>query len=128
MTIFTISWTDAVLLSGLTSITRHLDNSVGFTANVGLSVVAPKNMIVPSSTEGSRASCWALFHRWHSSTNTNVLVSGRAFLAAAITARSCFMVAWVAFSCRNRDPVSFARDLTREVLPVPGGPQNIILW
>ena len=42
------------------------------TSNDGFSVVAPIRVTVPSSTAGSRASCWALLNRWISSMKRTV--------------------------------------------------------
>ena len=43
--------------------------SGGLTSKNGFSVVAPMSVSVPSSTAGSRASCWAFENRWISSRN-----------------------------------------------------------
>ena len=42
------------------------------TSKEGFSVVAPIRMMVPSSTCGRKASCWALLNRWISSINNRV--------------------------------------------------------
>ena len=42
------------------------------TSKYGFSVVAPMSVIVPSSTCGRSASCWALLKRWISSMNRTV--------------------------------------------------------
>jgi len=44
------------------------------TSKDGFSVVAPMRMIVPFSTCGRKASCWALLNRWISSTKRRVLL------------------------------------------------------
>ena len=59
-------------VSGWRVRTRRPDSSAALTSNEGFSVVAPISVTVPSSTAGSRASCWALLKRWISSMNRTV--------------------------------------------------------
>ena len=49
--------------------TRRRESSAPLTSKAGFSVVAPISVTSPSSTAGSRASCWALLKRWISSRN-----------------------------------------------------------
>ncbi len=50
----------------------HRESSGVLSEKYGFSVVAPINVIVPSSTEGSNTSCCAFDQRWTSSTNNTV--------------------------------------------------------
>ena len=43
--------------------TRHLESNALLISNEGFSVVAPINTIEPFSTNGKKASCWALLKR-----------------------------------------------------------------
>jgi hypothetical protein len=47
--------------------TRQRERSAFRISKDGFSVVVPNRVTVPSSTDGSSASCCALFHRWISS-------------------------------------------------------------
>ncbi len=77
--------------SGLSTYTRARDSSAAFTSNDGFSVVAPMNVIVPFSTCGRKASCWALLKRWTSSMNSTVVSPCcRAASASAMAARTSF--------------------------------------
>lgn len=61
---------------------------------LGFSVVAPIRMMIHFSTKGSRASCWALFHRWISSRKTivGIFVEKFFFAFAMILVRSSFLL------------------------------------
>ena len=61
-------------VSGSSRHTRIRDRSAELTSKYGFSVVAPTSVIVPSSTCGRSASCWALLKRWISSRNRTVRV------------------------------------------------------
>ena len=103
-------------------------SSGGLTSKYGFSVVAPISTIRPSSTAGSRASCWDLLKRWTSSRNRIVPwpCSPRRWrragddLADVLDARRRRPTA-------ARTPSRWSRAISRAsvVLPVPGGPQRI---
>ncbi len=69
---------------------RLRETNALITSKYGFSVVAPIKVRTPLSTCGNRASCWALFQRWTSSTNriVRMLYSFRLSWASAITRRS----------------------------------------
>src|SRR5918998_1359363 len=77
---------------------RQRDSSAELTSKYGFSVVAPTSTTSPSSTAGSRVSCWALLKRWISSRKKIVrspLVSRRCF-ARASTSRTSARPAFTA--------------------------------
>ena len=81
------------------------DSSGGLTSKYGFSVVAPISTSRPDSTDGSRASCWALLKRCTSSRNRIVPVHRarpRRCSAPPITSRTSFTVAVTADSCDER--------------------------
>ena len=61
------------VLRGLSTKTRQRERRAPFTSKEGFSVVAPMSMMLPLSTKGRKASCWALLKRCISSTKTMVL-------------------------------------------------------
>ena len=76
------------------------------------------------STQGSRASCWLLFHLCTSSTKSIVLWPkwARRSLAASISILSSFTPESTALRVAKWLLVVFAITRARVVLPVPGGP------
>ena len=107
--------------------TLHLERRALFTSKDGFSVVAPMSIMLPFSTKGRNASCWALLKRWISSTKTmvftpNLLLSS----ACCITVLISFMPLVTAEKFTNSAFVWFAITLARVVFPTPGGPQNIM--
>ena len=94
-------------------------------AKSGFSVVAPSRRMVPRSTSGSSASCWARFQRWISSTNSTVRAPGSRAARAAAVATTRRMSATELSTPDNRSKVArVVRAMTsaREVFPTPGGP------
>jgi hypothetical protein len=87
-------------------------------------VVAPINVIEPSSIAGNRISCWALFHRWTSSTNRTVRNS--VVFEWSMTRRASETPELTAESCWKSAPTATARRWASVVLPVPGGPHRIV--
>ena len=115
-------------VSGSRTSTRERDRSGLITSKLGFSVVAPIKIIVPSSTWGKNASCWALLKRWISSTKRMVCIPSRRFWAAlSITLTTSAFPEVTALSSTNSAPVPLAIILARVVLPLPGGPQSIRL-
>ena len=94
----------------------------------GFSVVAPIRMTVPSSTCGSRPSCWDLLKRWISSMNRTVRPPSRLSRsrAAATVERISATPLITAERLMNSAPTASARSRARLVLPVPGGPHSRI--
>ena len=103
--------------------------SGGLTSKNGFSVVAPIIVSVPSSTAGSRASCWALLNRWISSRKRIVPrpCSPMRCRARSITSRTSLTPALTALICSKTRLVLPATASASVVLPVPGGPQKIAL-
>ena len=103
--------------------------SGGLTSKNGFSVVAPISVSVPSSTAGSRASCWALEKRWISSRNRIVPrpCSPSRWRARSMTSRTSLTPAVTALSCSNARLVLPATARASVVFPVPGGPQKMAL-
>ena len=94
-------------------------------------MVAPMRMMLPFSTKGRKASCWALLKRWISSTNTMVFSPKRRLSSACcITPRISLMPLVTAEKSMNAARVRRAMIWARVVLPTPGGPQKIIeaIW
>ena len=107
--------------------TLHLERRALFTSNDGFSVVAPIRTIDPFSTNGKKASCWALLNLCISSTNTIVLIPSLLLLSASsITFFISLIPDVTAENVMNSDFVCLAIILASVVLPTPGGPQNII--
>ena len=100
--------------------------SGGLTSKNGFSVVAPMSTSVPSSTAGSRASCWALLKRWISSRKRIVpwSRSPRRWRARSMTSRTSLTPAVTADSCSKALAVVPATARASVVLPVPGGPHS----
>ena len=98
------------------------------TSNDGFSVVAPTRMMVPFSTWGRKASCWAWLKRWISSTKRIVRRPRRAPSASAsvITWRISLTPESTAENGTKRAPATSASRRASVVLPVPGGPHRII--
>ena len=96
----------------------------GFTSKKGFSVVAPIRTTVPFSTQGSSASCWALFQRCTSSTNRIVRRPWclRRLSASAVASRISLTPASTALMLTKWLAVVLAMTRARVVLPVPGGP------
>ncbi len=93
------------------------------TSKYGFSVVAPISVISPSSTAGSRASCWALLKRWISSRKKIVgRPDARRSLARAITSRTSGRPALTAESSSKAPLARAAMIRATVVLPLPGGP------
>ena len=99
-----------------------------FTSKLGFSVVAPMRVTSPRSTQGSRASCWALLKRWISSRKRMVrwpvACSRRA--DSAMTAFNSLEPTATALYSMNRARVWLAARRARVVLPQPGGPHSRI--
>ena len=90
-------------------------------------MVAPISMMLPFSTKGKKASCWALLKRCISSTNTMVRSpSARLRSAFSITWRISLIPLVTAENSMKLDLVVRAMTWARVVLPTPGGPQKII--
>ncbi len=89
------------------------------TSKYGFSVVAPISVTRPSSTAGSRASCWALLKRWISSRKN--IVGGplprRRSSARSITARTSALPAFTADSSSNAASAGPAMIRASVVLP-----------
>ena len=91
------------------------------TSNEGFSVVAPIRVTVPSSTAGSRASCWALLNRWISSMNRTVrLPRRRSAFASAMASRSSLTPERTADSGANRAPAGAGEQAGQRGLARPG--------
>src|SRR5262245_34427476 len=108
--------------------TRQRERSAEFTSKDGFSVVAPTRTIVPFSTWGRNASCWARLNRWISSTKRIVRIPRRARSRSAspITSRISLTPDRTAEKATKRAPVTRAITDASVVLPEPGGPQRII--
>ena len=107
--------------------TRHRDKSAALISNDGFSVVAPINMILPFSTYGRNASCWALLKRWISSTKRTVRSPTLRLNSARFMTSFISLIPLVtALKLINSDFVFPAIMLARVVFPTPGGPQKII--
>ena len=119
-------WASSVRSSscrGRTTWTWRRETSARLSSKPGFSVVLPTNTTVPFSTYGSRASCWALFHRAISSMNSSVRPPmPRRCSARAMTARSSLMPSVTALSCSTSASTSLATHSAIVVLPVPGRP------
>ena len=100
-----------------------------FTSKKGFSVVAPIRLTVPFSTQGRRASCWAVLKRCTSSMNRIVRRPWWASRsrAASTSARRSFTPASTALRLLKWARVLPAMIRARVVLPVPGGPCRIRL-
>ena len=107
-----------------------LERSAEFTSKEGFSVVAPIRIIVPFSTYGRKASCWALLKRCISSIKSIVLVPLVLSSCPAIFIMSfiCLIPVLTAEKEINLLFVLFAIILARVVFPEPGGPQKMIEW
>ena len=97
-----------------------------FTSNYGFSVVAPMSTMMPSSTAGSRASCWALLKRWISSMKRMVRVEYMALRSAASprilrTSATPLVTALICWKCAR---VRLATMRARVVFPDPEGPRR----
>ena len=92
-------------------------------------MVAPIRVTVPFSTQGSRASCWALLKRCTSSINSRVrrLCCSRRRLAASTSLRRSLTPASTALRLLKWARVVAAMIRARVVLPTPGGPCRIKL-
>ena len=94
-------------------------------------MVAPMRIMLPFSTKGRKASCWALLNRWISSTNTMVFSPYlRLASACSITARISLIPLVTAEKSIKAAFVRLAMILARVVFPTPGGPQKIMdeIW
>ncbi len=91
-------------------------------------MVAPIRTIVPFSTWGRNASCWARLKRWISSTNRMVFCRRRvrSISASATTWRISFTPDSTAENATKRAPATWAISEASVVLPEPGGPHRII--
>ena len=122
-----ISPASSSVLSACNTNTLQRDKSAPFTSNDGFSVVAPIKIMLPFSTYGKKASCWALLKRWISSTNSMVLEPNRLpFSASSITCLISFIPLVTAEKSMKLALVLPAIMRASVVLPTPGGPQNII--
>ncbi len=107
--------------------TLHLESKALLTSKLGFSVVAPIKIIVPFSTCGNKASCWALFHLWISSINKIVFLPCQSSpWALLITSLKSFKPLVTAENLIKSALVCLAIIFAKVVLPLPGGPQNII--
>ncbi len=90
-----------------------------FTEKYGFSVVAPTRTRVPSSTDGSRASCWARLKRWTSSRKKMVprSCSARSRRAPATVSRTSLTPAVTADIGTKAFRVAPAMRRARVVLP-----------
>src|SRR5690606_30775425 len=108
--------------------TRARDNSAALSSNDGFSVVAPINVTIPCSTAGRNASCWARLKRCISSTNRMVPRPSASRPSASLmisrTLGTPSLTAENGTKCRS---VVAAIRRARVVLPVPGGPQKMLL-
>ncbi len=98
------------------------DSSGVTSEKYGFSVVAPISVTVPSSTAGSRTSCWALDQRWTSSTKSTVRNSPP--FAWAMILRASATPEDTADNCIISAPTASASRCARVVLPVPAGPHS----
>ena len=90
-------------------------------------MVAPISTMLPFSTKGRKASCWALLNRWISSTKRMVRSPRRWFCSAwAITPLISLMPLVTALKLMKLDFVLPAMIRARVVFPTPGGPQKIM--
>ena len=103
------------------------ESSGALTWKNGFSVVAPMSTSSPSSTEGSRASCWDRLNRWTSSRKRMVPLpcSPSSRRASSTTSRTSLTPAVTADSGTKRLAVAVATTEARVVLPVPGGPHRM---
>ena len=115
--------------SGCSRNSRARLTSALFTSKKGFSVVAPIRLTVPFSTQGRRASCWAVLKRCTSSMNRIVRRPWWASRsrAASTSARRSFTPASTALRLLKWARVLPAMIRARVVLPVPGGPCRIRL-
>ena len=94
-------------------------------------MVAPMRIMLPFSTNGRKASCWALLKRWISSTKSTVrcpiLLASSAWF---MTSRISLIPLVTALKLINWAFVLPAIMLARVVFPTPGGPQKIMeeIW
>ena len=115
------------VVSACSTNTLQRDSSAPLTSNDGFSVVAPIRMMLPFSTKGRKASCWALLKRWISSTNTIVRSPKRRLSSACcMTCRISLMPLVTAEKSMNAALVRLAMMRASVVLPTPGGPQKIM--
>lgn len=116
------------LLRDLTTTTRLRERRGEITSKEGFSVVAPSKVMRPDSTWGRKASCWALLKRWISSTKRTVRRFRFQFWRAISTTFSTsFLPEVTAEISINSALNSRAIMRARVVLPVPGGPQKMML-
>ena len=113
--------------SAFSTNTLQRERSAALTSNDGFSVVAPIKIILPFSTYGKKASCWALLKRCISSTNTIVFLPyRRASSASFITALISRIPLVTALKLIKCACVCLAMILASVVFPTPGGPQKIM--
>ncbi len=111
--------------------TLQRDSSALLISKEGFSVVAPIRMMLPFSTKGRKASCWALLKRWISSTNRMVFSPYRRFSSAfCMTVRISLIPLVTAEKLIKAALVRFAITRASVVFPTPGGPQKIMeeMW
>ena len=111
--------------------TLHRESSAPLISKEGFSVVAPMRRMLPFSTKGRKASCWALLKRWISSTKTMVRSPNcRLRSACCITERISLIPLVTAEKSMNSDFVVWAMIRAKVVFPTPGGPQKIMeeIW
>ena len=106
----------------------HRERKAGITSKVGFSVVEPIIVIVPFSTYGRIASCWALLKRCTSSMKRIVcrLWSFKSSRACSTTRRKSATPALTALSSTKLRLVTREMMRARVVFPEPGGPQKIM--
>ena len=104
--------------------TWQRESRAEMTSNEGFSVVAPIRVIVPRSTAPSSESCCALLKRCISSIKRMAPFS---CWAALITSRTSFTPLLMALSVWNGRCSVWLIIMARVVLPMPGGPQKIML-
>ena len=105
------------------------ERSGAFTSKNGFSVVAPISTSRPSSTEGSRASCWDRLKRWTSSRKRMVPrpCSPSRRRAPSTTSRTSLTPAVTAERGTNCLAVAVATTEASVVLPVPMPPVTTVI-
>ncbi len=113
--------------SACNTYTRVRESKGAITSKDGFSVVAPISVMLPASTCGRKASCWALLNRCTSSMNTIVRRPARRECSAAdITSLISLIPVSTALNATNSDCVMRAISRASVVLPHPGGPHKIM--
>ena len=121
-----MTFSRSAVVRNLRTKTLHRLSRAELISKDGFSVVAPIRMILPRSTKGKKASCWALLKRWISSMKQMVRSPYSRFCSAScMSLRISLMLLVTAEKVTKWALVCWAMISARVVLPTPGGPQKI---